>query len=125
MRETWRCHRGATLTIADYRSTGGARGAIARSADLAFTSELDGSEQAIARAMFIRLTELGDGTADTGDVSGSRRSPWSVTIRTRPRASSRSSLRRLVIADEHAVEVAHEALIRKWPRLTGVARRGS
>ena len=30
MRETWRRHRGGVLTIADYRSSGGGRGAIAR-----------------------------------------------------------------------------------------------
>ena len=118
MRETWRRHRGGVLTIADYRSTGGARGAIARSADLAFTSELDGSEQAIARAMFLRLTELGDGTADTrrrvgleemsavGDDPGAAAHVLAVL-----------TAARLVIADEHAVEVAHEALIREWPRL--------
>ena len=118
MRETWRCHRGRTLTIADYRSTGGARGAIARSADLAFTSELDGSEQAIARAMFIRLTELGDGTADTRRRVGLAEI---AVVGDDPNAAARVlavlTAARLVIADEHAVEVAHEALIREWPRL--------
>jgi class 3 adenylate cyclase/WD40 repeat protein len=118
MRETWRRHRGGVLTIADYRSTGGARGAIARSADLAFTSELDGSEQAIARAMFIRLTELGDGTADTRRRVGLEEMS---AVGDDPRAAAHVlavlTAARLVIADEHAVEVAHEALIREWPRL--------
>ena len=32
--------------------------------------------------------------------------------------------RRLLIADEHTVEVAHEALLREWPRLRGLAGGG-
>ncbi len=118
MRETWRRHRGGVLTIADYRSSGGARGAIARSADLAFTTELDGSEQAIARAMFIRLTELGDGTADTRRRVGLEE--MSAVGDDPPAAAHVLAVltaARLVIADEHTVEVAHEALIREWPRL--------
>jgi class 3 adenylate cyclase/WD40 repeat protein/energy-coupling factor transporter ATP-binding protein EcfA2 len=118
MRETWRGHRGGVLTIADYRATGGARGAIARSADLAFTNELDGSEQAIARAMFLRLTELGDGTAVTRRRVGLEEMS---AVGDDPRAAAHVltvlTAARLIIVDENAVEVAHEALIREWPRL--------
>ena len=118
MRETWRRHRGRTLTIADYRSSGGARGAIARSADLAFTTELDGAEQAIARAMFIRLTDLGDGTADTRRrVALAEMTAVGDDPGVAARVLAVLTAARLVTADEQAVEVAHEALIREWPRL--------
>ena len=62
--ETWKRRRGSTLTVANYREAGGARGAIARSADAVFES-LDGRGQALARGLFIELTELGDGVEDS------------------------------------------------------------
>ena len=47
------------------REAGGVRKAIARTADRLFQQELDADEREIGRRLLLRLTELGDGTADT------------------------------------------------------------
>jgi WD40 repeat protein/class 3 adenylate cyclase/energy-coupling factor transporter ATP-binding protein EcfA2 len=113
--ETWERRRGRSLTLTAYAETGGVRGAVARLADGVYDG-FDPAEQAVARGVFLRLTEPGEGVDDlrrrarrdelgddpvTGKVLG-------VLI-----------ARRLVIADQDTVEVAHEALLREWPRLRG------
>ncbi|GIK43685.1 MAG: hypothetical protein BroJett011_75180 [Chloroflexota bacterium] len=62
--ETWQRRRGRTLTFGGYRESGGVRGAIAKTADRVW-NQLEPTEQAIARNIFLRLTELGEGTQDT------------------------------------------------------------
>jgi class 3 adenylate cyclase/WD40 repeat protein len=114
--ETWKRRRGNTLTIANYREAGGARGAIARSADVLFES-LDARGQALTRALFLQLTELGEGTEDSRrrlDVS-----EVAALGDDNEMARLLDALvgARLVTVDEGTVEVAHEALIREWPRL--------
>lgn len=63
--ETWRCRRGTVLTLKAYAESGGVRGAIARTADRVYHVELTSDQQRIARDIFLRLTELGEGTQDT------------------------------------------------------------
>jgi class 3 adenylate cyclase/WD40 repeat protein len=114
--ETWKRRRGNTLTIANYDEAGGAQRAIAHSADVLFES-LDASHQALARNLFVSLTELGEGTED------SRRRLSAVDLAALGSAGDVQSLvdalvaARLITVDEGSVEVAHEALIREWPRL--------
>ena len=67
--------------------------------------------------MFLSLTELGEGTEDTRrqvalDEIVSRAPDSSTVVRILTDA-------RLVTAADGTVEVAHEALIREWPRLRG------
>ncbi|MEA2676475.1 MAG: hypothetical protein QOJ81_616, partial [Chloroflexota bacterium] len=117
--ETWRRRRGSRMTLKGYFEAGEVRGAIARTADRLY-GELAGDEQELVREMLLRLTELGEGTQDTR-----RRAAIDELV---PRDSAlatghpRDVLQRLVDArlvtvDEGAAEVAHEALIREWPRL--------
>ena len=47
-----------------YRAAGGVRGAIAQTAEEVFVGAIE-AEQGLMRRMFLRLTELGDGTEDT------------------------------------------------------------
>ena len=63
--ETWHRRRGRELTVEGYGEAGGVRKAIAFTADRLFGQELDVDERAIGRRLLLRLTELGDGTADT------------------------------------------------------------
>ncbi len=65
--ETWQRRHGRTLTLSGYASAGGVRGAIAETAEAVFTDKFTHEQQAIARRIFIRLTELGDETS-TGDT---------------------------------------------------------
>ena len=115
--ETWQHRRGRTLTLRGYAESGGVRGAIAKTADEVY-AQLTPEQQAIARALFLRLTELGEGTQDTR-----RRAALDELI---PSAENADAARavlaklvdaRLVITDDQSAEVAHEALIREWPAL--------
>jgi hypothetical protein len=91
--------------------------AIARTADRLFQHELDVNEREIGRRLLLRLTELGDGTADTR-----RRVAYETDPDFALRPPLRPVLNRLTDAaqttGEHTAEVAHEALIREWPTRT-------
>ena len=116
--ETWRRRSGRMLTVIGYLQSGGVQGAIAKTAETVYRDRLSPAEQALARSIFLRLTELGEGTEDT------RRR---VAIRELiPRREQEAEVRevlltladaRLVTMGEDTVEVAHEALIRSWPTL--------
>src|SRR5678810_1429980 len=62
--ETWKRRAGHTLTLKGYADAGGVRGAIAHTAEGVYQN-LSPDEQTIARNIFLRLTELGEGTEDT------------------------------------------------------------
>jgi hypothetical protein len=115
--ETWKRREGHTLTLAGYAESGGVRGAIAQTAEQVFSS-LAAEQQPIARRIFLRLTELGEGTQDTR-----RRTIRAELV---PQSEEQITVEavlqtlveaRLVTADQDTVEVAHEALIREWPTL--------
>ncbi|MCB0106098.1 MAG: DUF4062 domain-containing protein, partial [Caldilineaceae bacterium] len=116
--ETWKRRRGRTMTLAGYVESGRVQGAIAQTAEHTFMKELTSEQQAIAKHIFMSLTELGEGAEDT------RRRVQLIELMPRPaeRAVVEAVLltlvkARLVTTDEHEAEVAHEALIRQWPRL--------
>jgi hypothetical protein len=111
----WEHRAGRRLTLAGYAQTGGVRGAVARLADGVYDG-FDPHQQAIARAIFLRLTEPGDGGDDVRRRA--HRSELGDDEATN-KVLSALVARRLLITDEHMVEVAHEALLREWPRLRG------
>jgi WD40 repeat protein/DNA-binding SARP family transcriptional activator len=115
--ETWKRRAGRTLTLQGYAEAGGVRGAIAHTAESVYRS-LSSDEQALARDIFLRLTEPGEGTEDTRR----RAAIDELTSQTGKARSVRAVLNRLaearlVILAEEFAEVAHEALIREWPTL--------
>ena len=61
--ETWKRRQGRTLTLKGYADAGGVKKAIAQTAESVY-DKLTPAEQTIARGIFLRLTELGEG--DTG-----------------------------------------------------------
>jgi WD40 repeat protein len=63
--ETWRRRSGRTLTLRGYAGSGGVHGAIARTAESVYNHRLDEEQRAIARNIFLRLTEVAEGTQDT------------------------------------------------------------
>jgi WD40 repeat protein/class 3 adenylate cyclase len=118
--EVWSRRESSTLTIDGYRATGGVTRAIARTADSVY-ERLDADQQRVARDIFVRLTELGEGTEDTA-----RRATIDELARDDPVEVARTdavlgtlAAARLVTVSAGTVEVAHEALIREWPRLRG------
>ncbi|EME55844.1 eIF2A-related protein [Amycolatopsis decaplanina] len=112
--QTWRRRRGNALTLAGYDAAGGMHRAIARTAEQAYAS-LDDQQQHLARQVFGRLVALGEGTEDTkrridrGELDHDNPTTTAVV-----EALARA---RLLTVDAESVEIAHEALIRSWPRL--------
>jgi WD40 repeat protein len=111
---TWDLSRGSRLSVADYRTSGGIQGAVAASAEEVYAG-LTPAQQDLTRRIFTRLVHVADDTTDTR------------------RRVSRTELelggddvqdvldafidRRLITANVDTVEIAHEALLRAWPRL--------
>ena len=118
--ETWQRRRGRIMTLSGYTSSGGVRGAIAETAEAVYTDRFTPQDQDIARRIFLRLTELGDETA-SGDTRR-RVALTELTMKPGETDATRNVLKvladaRLISTNEENVEVAHEALIREWPRL--------
>ena len=118
--ETWHRRQGRKLTVSGYLATGGIRGAIADTADDVFQNEFDEAQQGIARNIFLRLTQFGEGE---DNVDTRRRAAIKELIH-RPEDEPhvrevliRLADARLIITDNEVAEVAHEALIREWPTL--------
>jgi hypothetical protein len=115
---TWERRCGRTLTLEGYHASGGVRGAIAETAENVFTDQLNRAQQEIARNIFLRLTELGEGTEDTR-----RRASLNELVRHSEEATQLRAVlntlaeARLITLNEDNAEVAHEALIREWQRL--------
>ena len=113
--ELWQGRDGHTLRLSGYQQTGGVRGAVARLAEEAF-SRLAPDEQTIARGILLRLA-----SADEAGIVTRRRAPLTEFDANENAKVSRvlSVLvdSRLLTVSEGTVEVAHEALLREWPRL--------
>lgn len=104
LQETWHRRRGNTLTLAGYQAAGGIHGALAQSAEEAY-SELDEDQQRLARQLLLRLSADG----------AKRPIPRNEVVGEEVLGTLADA--RLITIDEHTVEVTHEALFRTWPRL--------
>jgi WD40 repeat protein/DNA-binding SARP family transcriptional activator len=115
--ETWKRRSRRTMTLRGYAHAGGVRRAIARTAENV-CGGLSEEQRAIARNIFLRLTELGEGTEDTRRrVTHSELIPEPGQNGTAEQVLATLAEARLITLSEEHVEVAHEALIREWPRL--------
>ncbi len=110
---------GDTITIDSYRAIGGLTGALGRQAAELYRSA-DADERSAARRGFGRLVALGEGSEDT------RRRVRRSELGDDPATTGfldRFGRARLLTFDrdpatrEPTIEIAHEALIREWPRL--------
>ena len=115
--ELWRQRDGRRLRLAAYTRSGGVQGAVARLAEEAFM-HLDPAQQAVARNVLLRLAGEGEGRALV------RRRVALAELEAEPGGEhaevvARLTDRRLLTISDGAVEVAHEALLREWPRLRG------
>ncbi|CAI7977292.1 WD_REPEATS_REGION domain-containing protein [Frankia sp. Hr75.2] len=120
LRATWFARAGEALTVADYLRVGGLTGAIAQTAEAAYTS-LDGAAQQAVRPLLMRMIRLGENGADTR-----RRVRRATLLAEVPGPESATVLDALVAArlveadadgDQDGLQIAHEALLRSWPRL--------
>jgi DNA-binding SARP family transcriptional activator/WD40 repeat protein/class 3 adenylate cyclase len=114
--ETWERREGRALTLAGYRAAGGVNGALARMAENAYTA-LPSGPRAAARRLLLRLCDAGE----ESELSLRRRLPVADAAEDHDVdahvALESLADRRLLTIDSDAVEVAHEALLREWPRL--------
>jgi WD40 repeat protein/DNA-binding SARP family transcriptional activator len=114
--ESWQQRHGRTMTLAAYHQAGGVRGAVARLAERAW-QQLDPDQQVVARRVLLRLAGPGEGEAVVR-----RRVPLNEFTQSDQHARvvvEALTDHRLLTTSQDAVEVAHEALLREWPRLRG------
>ena len=113
--ELWQKRQDNALTLAAYRESGGVHGAVARLAEGTYARVPDERRQ-LVRAVMLRLVGEGE-----GDAPVRRRAPLAELDleRNEDVADVLATLAdsRLVTVSEGNVEVAHEALLREWPRL--------
>ena len=118
--------QGRTLTLDNYKSTGGVLGALARRADEIY-NRLNDDAQETTRQLFLRLITLGEGVEDTRrrvlmSELESLTDQSSIVNRQLSIVNEFGKHRLLTfdhdpVSREATVEVAHEALLREWPRL--------
>ena len=112
--ELWQQRDGRRLRMAAYEHAGGVQGAVARLAERAY-ERLEPEQRPVARRILLRLAGAGEGEAVVR-----RRVPLDE-LEGDGVAEVLAVLAgdRLVTIGEGEVEVAHEALLREWPRLRG------
>ena len=128
--ELFEQRQGRKLTLEAYKHSGGVSGALARRAEQIY-SGLNEAEREAARQLFLRLVTLGEASEDTRRRV-LRSELEALTLSQTDGRSARSLLEtaldhygryRLLtfgfdpITRGPTVEVAHEALLREWPRL--------
>ncbi|MFF7730812.1 helix-turn-helix domain-containing protein [Streptomyces sp. NPDC008001] len=113
---TWQHREASTMTLAGYQLTGGISGAVAATAERAYTG-LPPELRTVARRVLLELVQVGE------DKETSHRtlriglldsSPSPETVERVLEVFTRARL--LTMSADH-VELAHEILLRAWPRL--------
>jgi energy-coupling factor transporter ATP-binding protein EcfA2 len=112
--ETWRRRRGTTLTLSGYQAGGGITHAVARTAEQVY-ERLDEPGRRLAKTLFLRLTAAGEGADSTKRMI--LRDDVDMADQHTTELLDHFTRARLLTVDGDRVEVAHEALIRCWPRL--------
>ena len=123
LRATWQRRSGDWLTIGGYEDADGIGGAIAKAAEDAY-SGLVGQAQQAARQLFLSMVQVGtgepggEGTADTRRrVSKSRLRSATSDPGIAESVLDVFTQARLITSAGQTVEITHEALLSRWPRL--------
>jgi energy-coupling factor transporter ATP-binding protein EcfA2 len=121
----WKSREGNLISWKAYKTLGGARGALALTADEFYRGLLYEDQQTVKRIL-LRLVSPSEGL----EVTSNRVRREALYIAGEARDRVDSALEKLVeaglvrlskgsSADQDRVEVAHEALVRNWPTLVG------
>ena len=122
VKETWGKREGDKLTANAYLSVGGVTGAIGKTAQDAF-ERLSPPQKDAARRLFLTLVTPGEGQADTRARSFLPDDPRQrevISLFANPKIRLLVTGRETQQGEPEAratVEVAHEALIQRWPTL--------
>ncbi len=121
--ELWERRDGSRLSLRAYDASGGIAGAVGRRAEQ-LVLELDAHGREAARQLFLRLIEPGEGAPDTSRRLRTSELQGLHSERDQVEAVVESFVRyRLLLVDrdvetrEPVLQLAHEALLRVWPRL--------
>jgi WD40 repeat protein/class 3 adenylate cyclase len=112
--ELWRLRDDGWIRTSAYETSGGIRGAVARLAEASYDA-LDQAERSAARRVLLRLA-----SADGDAVTRRRVRLVEFDLDRDPAAGAvirRLTRDRLLVTANGSIEVAHEALLREWPRL--------
>ncbi|MFI9202304.1 helix-turn-helix domain-containing protein [Streptomyces sp. NPDC053048] len=115
---TWQRRRERTLTVEGYQQAGGIAGAVAATAERAY-ARLSPDRQEAARSLLLHLVRV-----DAEGRSARRRVPRELLARQAGSGAGAAlevveefTRARLLTADADRVTLAHEAVLRAWPRL--------
>jgi hypothetical protein len=129
--ELWKRRHGRWLRAEEYRVIGGVKKAIAETAEAVY-QDLSSKDQERVQDIFVRLTRLDEEAVKVEERRDTRHRVGleELTLAGSDPAHTRALVERLADArlvvtsvnpaiGREEVEVAHEALIRHWPRLCG------
>lgn len=110
------------LTVAAYRALGGIGGAIGKRAEATLNELPEASRLCLPQVLSLIVTMGGSGVTD--GAARSRRMPWSSLGSEMERILVRTFVQQrlfvsLVYDGVPVFGVAHEAMLRQWPRVTG------
>lgn len=115
--ETWSRRDCNMLTLEGYRAAGGVAGAISQTADAIFIDQFDSVERQATERLFLRLVAPGEGTPDTRRVLARSEFAHGSNPQIMSRITELLTEARLLTIDDTNIQIAHEALLRTWPRL--------
>ena len=128
--ELFERRRGVTLTLEGYRASGAVDGALAKRAKSVY-DDLGDADQLLVRRVLLRLTQPGEGSEDTRRRAAVRDLPSSPAEADAVRhvVDELADARLITLgagegSGEPVIEIAHEALLRAWPRVRGWIDRG-
>jgi hypothetical protein len=126
LKETWERRESGSLTAEAYTAVGGVAGAIEKTAQGAY-ERLTPAQQEAARRLFLRLVTPGEGQEDTRARSVMPDDPQQrdvINLFANPKTrllvtgfAGAQSAGQAASDARATVEVAHEALIQRWPTL--------
>ncbi|MEU7812054.1 helix-turn-helix domain-containing protein [Pseudonocardia sp. NPDC049154] len=118
---------GPEITIAHHREAGGVHGAVERTAEAAYAA-LPPERRVLVRPLLLRLVRV-PGAAGVADPVRRRIRRFGLThgLDAGPAAETDATVEalvaaRLLVAGEGTLELAHDVVLRAWPRLAGWVR---
>jgi WD40 repeat protein len=121
LEQTWMHSEGRDLLIRRYEASGGVWNAVTRQADLVYNGLTPDARKA-ARLLLLRMVQVGEDLEDTrrrvdlAELEADRPQAEAAHIRA---ALDALAAARLITVDGRSAQIAHEALLRSWPRLRG------
>ena len=115
--ETWMRRQANLLTLEGFHAAGGVAGAISQTAEATFEERFDDDERMATRRLFLRLVTPGPSATDTRRSIARSEIEQDSQPEVMRRAVACLTEARLLTVDDKTIQIAHEALLRTWPRL--------